>query len=63
MLRAEESLFVFAFKPCEIPHFVRNDRPREFLKAVQASISRTDSLGLKTYATSAPMFCVAAAVT
>jgi hypothetical protein len=24
-LRAEESLFLFAFKPGEIPHFVRND--------------------------------------
>jgi hypothetical protein len=29
-LRAEESLFFLAFKPREIPHFVRNDDQRSF---------------------------------
>jgi len=29
-LRAEESLLLFAFKPREIPHFVRNDCEKTF---------------------------------
>src|ERR1700675_2994496 len=31
-LRAEESLFLFAFKPRGIPHFVRNDNQKDFFR-------------------------------
>jgi hypothetical protein len=36
-LRAEESLFPFAFTPGEIPHFVRNDDKRIFSARCEAA--------------------------
>src|SRR5579863_10077957 len=46
-LRAEESLFLLAFKPREIPHFVRNDNERHFsLKTSAATLNRLKTLAL-----------------
>jgi hypothetical protein len=37
-LRAEESLFFRAFKPREIPHFVRNDNQRDFFSSLESCL-------------------------